>query len=135
MLDKSVEAQSKNTILEAAKETKESKEFDVVKKSAKQSHNTQNTERGRKHPKTNTNIVAPHTNKDVQSVTRTVSEAAVQIILNECADAWAEEWQQKDSKVHDMNQDSEETEVSTEELYVVTSKVFNLHSIWAIIYC
>ena len=45
--------------LEAAKETKKSKESDAVKKATIQSHNTQNIKRNEEMPQTSANFRAP----------------------------------------------------------------------------
>ena len=75
-------------LLNVAKETKESKEFNAVKKAVKQTHNTQNAKRNRGMPKTSANTVTPYMNKeDVYPITRNVLDVEAQIIWSGCADA------------------------------------------------
>ena len=67
MLDKNLEACTvQKSILETAKETKESEEFDVIKKAGKQNQTTQNTKKETEEclQKSKANTEAPYTNQE-----------------------------------------------------------------------
>ena len=80
----------KKALLEATKETKDSKEFHARKKAIKQ-NSTQNAKRRGMPQRKYKYCDTLYEQEDVQSMIRTVLDEAEQIILSECAEPQAQE--------------------------------------------
>ena len=82
-------------LLKATRETKVSKELDVIKKAVKQNHNTKIHKEAVECHKLSTNTVASYMNQeDVQSMARNLPGTAQQITFNGCAEMLAKEYQE-----------------------------------------
>ena len=66
--------------------------------------------------------------EDIQLIARTALDAAGLIILKGCADQMRDAVREEHREIHDMHQDAEDTEVSTEDFDTLIS-AFNFHSI------
>ena len=125
--------ESQKAIIEATKETRESKQFNAIKKAIKKNHDTQNAKGSREMshnkckccgtthklkwcPVSAKNYTGYSRTNHFEWLCRSMSKRLTRNAVRE-----------KHWDVYNMCKDAEETEVSTEELHVIRSNVFNYH--------